>query len=187
MVNHAAGRAAVGEAAGGVAGGVVMEVLPRLAAIGAAEDAFAAVEGAHEHDLGLCGIDVERSAVEGGELCPRFACVGALEQLGGAGALVAPVVLVLAVADEEGGFVLWMMREAVHAIGGMGDGPGLAAIMAGVEAGALEALQIHMLTAGAGDECEAVLRFQRLRPCLTAIAAFENAELVVAKVHHVRI
>jgi ribonucleoside-diphosphate reductase beta chain len=45
VVNDAAGGAAVGEAAGGVAGGVVMEVLPRLAAIGAAEDAFAAVEG----------------------------------------------------------------------------------------------------------------------------------------------
>ena len=159
VVDHAAGCAAVGEAAGGVAGGVVMEVMPRLAAIGAAEDAFAAVQGAHEHDLGLHGIDVERAAVERGELGPCFASIGAFEELGGTRAFVAPVVFVLAVADEERRLVFRMMGETIHTIGGVGDLPGLAAIMAGVEAGALEALQIHMLAAGAGDEAEAVLRF----------------------------
>ena len=187
VINDAAGFATVGEAAGGGAGGVVMDGVPRLAAIGAAEDAFAAVEGAHEHDLGFHWVDVERAAVERGELGPGFAGVGAFQELGGACAFVAPVVLVLAVADEKRRLVLRMMGEAIHDIGGVRDFPGLAAIMAGIEAGAFETLQIHMLAAGAGDEAKAVLRFQRVLPCLAAIAAFEDTELVIAKVHHVRV
>ena len=91
----------------------------------------------------------------------------------------------LAIADEERALILRMMRESVHAIGGMGDLPGLAAIMAGIEAGALDTLQIHMLSTRTGDKAETILRFQRVFPCLATVAAFENTELVVAKVHHI--
>lgn len=43
VIKDASRRTAKGEASGGVAGGIVMEIGPCFAAVGAAEDAFAAV------------------------------------------------------------------------------------------------------------------------------------------------
>ena len=175
MIEHAAGGAAIGETAGGVAGSVVVEVLPGLSAIRAAQDALAALERAHEHELGLDGIDVEWAAIKLGEFGPSLAGVGAFEELGGACALVVPVVLMLAVVDKERVLILGVMRHAIDAIGGMGDCPGLTTIMTGVEAGELEALQIDVLAARAGHKSEAVLRLERLGPGRAIVLAFEYA------------
>ena len=59
VINDAAGHSTIGEAAGGVARGIAVEITPCFAAIGAAQDALAAVQGAGEHEVGFVGVDVK--------------------------------------------------------------------------------------------------------------------------------
>jgi len=162
VIDHAAGCSAVGEAPRGIAGGVAMEIVPGLPSVRTAKDALAAIEGAGEHDVRLDGINIDWAGVETGEFDPRLAGIGAFEKFRGPLSFVAPVVLMLAVADEEGVLVLRMMSQTIDAIGGVRDLPGETAIVTGVKTGSLETLQIDMLTAGAGDKREAIRCLQRV-------------------------